>query len=456
LNIGLDDIDTPGGGCTTHLGALLVSYLMENEKCRLLDYPSLVRLNPGIPWKTRGNASVAIRIDNRSCRISSNDLMEISSSFIDSYQGTCKHRNSSPGIVVYEGYPWSDEFRDYYFKALTDIVLLEDARKFMDKHGVLYNSGRGVIGALAAIGALGPGDPYTFELLAYRDPLFWGKKRHVDYRSVLEYDVLTGELTFSNVDYTKRTQIITPHGPDPVYYGIRGTDPEKLLIALKKINGNEPIHGWCIYRSNQATSIHEKFRTIPRYYRTSKYDCTVLSRPKRIPGGHTIVEAKCEGVIVSLAFYRESYPLNNIALMLIPGDHIMVTGPVKQRSISTNTTITVEVLYIEELSNQLETVSPRCPKCGARMKSKGSGKGYACPKCGYYDRNARKLIIPILRNLVPGRYTPTPMHITHLVSPNWSKISILSDFPLEIVNGFCGKNVNSPVNNPFISYGTHQ
>ncbi|MCE4606107.1 MAG: tRNA(Ile)(2)-agmatinylcytidine synthase [Desulfurococcales archaeon] len=454
LNIGLDDTDTPGGGCTTHLGALLATYLMKNEKCRLLDYPNLVRLNPGIPWKTRGNASVVLRID-RSCNLSVEELVELISSFIDSYQGNCKHRNSSPGIVIYNGYPWINDLRGFYFRALNDVVLLDDARKIMDKHGIVYNNGRGVIGALAGIAGLAPGDPYTFELLAYRDPKYWGEKRYIDYQSVFKYDMLTGELTFSSIDPERRKQIITPHGPDPVYFGVRGIEPGKLLLALETIKGNEPIHGWCIYRTNQATSIHEKTTTTPRYHRTSKYKCTVSGNPQKIPGGHIILEAECHNTIVNLAFYRETYPLNKIATMLQPGDQITVTGPVKQRSTSVYPTITVEVLYVEELATKPVEVAPRCPKCGARMKSKGIDKGYACPKCGYYDRTATKIHVVIPRDIVPGRYTPTPMHIAHLVSPNWLHPLMLKKFPLFPVNGFCGHSINSPVNNPPVSNGSH-
>ncbi len=452
LNIGLDDIDTPGGGCTTHLGALLAAYIIEYKKCKLLDYPNLVRLNPGIPWKTRGNASVVLRIDG-SCDSSINDLMELASSFVDFYQGNCRHRNSSPGIVVYEGYPWTGDIRDFYFRTLTDVVLLDDARNFMENHGILYNKGRGVIGALAGLAALGPGDPYTFELLAYRDPEFWGKKRVIGYRNVLEYDVLTGELTFSNIDPTKKTQIITPHGPDPIYFGVRGTDPEKLVLALEKIKRNEPIHGWCVYRTNQATSIHEKNISKPRYYRSGKYDCKITDHPKKIPGGHIVIEATCNNTPVNLAFYRESYPLNKLAAMLYPGDHVTVTGSVKQRSTSNYPTITVEVLYIEKLAVKTIEITPRCPKCGARMKSKGSNKGYACPKCGYYDRKAVKIKIYIPRSVLPGRYTP--IHMAHLVSPNWLNVPTLRKFPVEIISGFCKKLVNSPVNHPSVSNGSH-
>ena len=455
LSIGIDDVDTPGGGCTTHFGALLVTYLTKNHKCTLLDYPLLTRLNPGVPWKTRGNASVTLRLDTE-CFNTPMEALDLVSSLIESYQGGCRHRNSRPGIVVFKGKPWSNMLRKYYTRALTDIVPLEDASRLIGKIGAVHNGGRGIIGALAGIASLAPGDPYTFELLTYRRPEYWGSKRCIDPASVWEYDVLTGELTFSNIDHTSNTQIITPHGPDPVLYGVRSTQPEAALWALKKISTCEPIHNWCLYRTNQATSIHEITIDTPRYYRTGKYRCTITKQPKRIPGGHVIVEAKCGGTPVDIAFYRESYPLNTIALHLTPGDKVSVVGPVKQRSFSNKPTITTEVLYIEELESIYETVNPRCPKCGSRMKSKGTGKGFECPKCGYYTRSTGKIGIPVMRRIVSGRYTPTPMHLAHLVRPNFLKTPVLSEFPVKLADGFCGGLlVNSPVNNPSASNGTH-
>ena len=59
--IGIDDTDSNEGMCTTYLGALLLEELKafgEVEKP-----PLLVRLNPTIPHKTRGNAAVALKLE---------------------------------------------------------------------------------------------------------------------------------------------------------------------------------------------------------------------------------------------------------------------------------------------------------------------------------------------------------------------------------------------------------
>ena len=54
LHIGMDDTDSARGMCTTFLAYVIVDGLLARGAA-FLDYPRLVRLNPNIPWKTRGN-----------------------------------------------------------------------------------------------------------------------------------------------------------------------------------------------------------------------------------------------------------------------------------------------------------------------------------------------------------------------------------------------------------------
>ena len=60
LWIGVDDTDSLQGMCTTFLATELVREL--TREYDLIGYPRLVRLNPNIPWKTRGNGAVCLRI----------------------------------------------------------------------------------------------------------------------------------------------------------------------------------------------------------------------------------------------------------------------------------------------------------------------------------------------------------------------------------------------------------
>src|SRR5713226_6471789 len=60
LWIGVDDTDSLQGMCTTFLATEIVRDLTGDFD--LIGYPRLVRLNPNIPWKTRGNGAICIRI----------------------------------------------------------------------------------------------------------------------------------------------------------------------------------------------------------------------------------------------------------------------------------------------------------------------------------------------------------------------------------------------------------
>src|ERR671929_649872 len=62
LHIGFDDTDSLKGRCTTQLAFKITDYLLREKKADFLDYPLLVRLNPNVPWKTRGNGAVCLRV----------------------------------------------------------------------------------------------------------------------------------------------------------------------------------------------------------------------------------------------------------------------------------------------------------------------------------------------------------------------------------------------------------
>jgi len=68
IHIGFDDTDSPKGMCTTYLAYRLVN-LLKKEHVDFLDYPNLIRFNPNIPWKTRGNGAVGIKISTKNTLI---------------------------------------------------------------------------------------------------------------------------------------------------------------------------------------------------------------------------------------------------------------------------------------------------------------------------------------------------------------------------------------------------
>ncbi|MBP7716502.1 MAG: tRNA(Ile2) 2-agmatinylcytidine synthetase, partial [Methanoregulaceae archaeon] len=60
MRIGIDDTDSPAGMCTTYLGALLAGRLSDSGMTVRETY--LIRLNPNVIHKTRGNAAICIDV----------------------------------------------------------------------------------------------------------------------------------------------------------------------------------------------------------------------------------------------------------------------------------------------------------------------------------------------------------------------------------------------------------
>ena len=56
--IGIDDTDSKTEMCTTYL----TIEILKTSNLDLVGYPNLVRLNPNIPLKTRGNAAISITL----------------------------------------------------------------------------------------------------------------------------------------------------------------------------------------------------------------------------------------------------------------------------------------------------------------------------------------------------------------------------------------------------------
>src|SRR5207245_4307157 len=95
IHIGFDDTDSRKGMCTTFLAYKIVEYL-KKEQVRFLDYPYLIRFNPNIPWKTRGNGAVALKIETKEHQKIKQNIIE----FIKKYSATEDGANT--GIGFYE------------------------------------------------------------------------------------------------------------------------------------------------------------------------------------------------------------------------------------------------------------------------------------------------------------------------------------------------------------------
>jgi tRNA(Ile2)-agmatinylcytidine synthase len=411
LRIGIDDTDSEKGGCTTYIAALLADDLSKFSKVKRV---RLVRLNPNIPWKTRGNGSVCLEVDTGDiarAKALALEIVKSNSIFGDS--------NTNPGVAFYED-ELNEDFHRFYFRALRGIVEMEDARSLAVEYGVElhgFKNSRGVIGALAAVGSTFK--DATYELIAYRTKENWGKARKVDVASVLEMDKATVPLTFNNYDWENRRVLITPHSPCPVLLGIRGEEPSVLTKAYAMVKVDEPVERTQIFYTNQGTDAH--LVEVDSIADVDPYSSVILeghvaSAPKTIAGGHVICTLEDGDGSIDFAAYEPTKSFRSIVKRLLPGDRVRIYGGAKYSSgMGSKLTINLEKLEVIQLAKAIELVNPTCDECGRRMESAGVGQGFRCRRCKTYKREKEEREIE--RGLVHGLYSVPPCAMRHLSKP---------------------------------------
>jgi tRNA(Ile2)-agmatinylcytidine synthase len=418
MHIGLDDTDSTRKGCTTYVTALLVEKL-EKLNVTFLEYPKLVRLNPNVPWKTRGNGALCVRIAHAGglegkIKEATVSLVEEHSDF--GFKGT------NPGIVFFPKEEIPEEIKVFAGNAITGIVTLEEAMGLIQKFGgeaLGFKNCRGIIGALAAVGETFVGD-HTYELIAYRLPENYAVKRCVDGASIFEMDRLTQPYTFNNVDSEKGRVIITPRGPDPILFGIRGETPSVVKKAFELVKPLEQVERWLVFRSNQGTDAHLK--RVSALNQIEPYQSVVakgvVSRsPQLVPLRHVIFSVSDETGEVDCAAYEPTGALRKVARNLIVGDSVEVYGAVRKPSQCKRLTVNLEKIRVLALAPKTVLQNPACPKCGKRLESMGRDQGFRCKKCGTRFDDASKVQVPVERKLQERLYVTSTRSQRHLTKP---------------------------------------
>ncbi|KXA94399.1 hypothetical protein AKJ36_02955, partial [candidate division MSBL1 archaeon SCGC-AAA259I07] len=216
LHIGIDDTDSKQGMCTTYVGAIAVARLKE-KKVKLIGTPHLIRLNPNWIHKTRGNCSVSFKVKAKESQIP-----QIKNIVIETVEelAELQIKETTPGVAFYQGEKIPDELKTFSKKVVQEIVTIEQAENLANKIGAevrKFRKGRGIIGALAAIGHLLEED-YTYELIAYRIEENRGTQRKINKKSVERLNEKTYPETFDNLDFESGDIQITPHTPCPILY----------------------------------------------------------------------------------------------------------------------------------------------------------------------------------------------------------------------------------------------
>lgn len=414
VHIGIDDTDSPYGMCTTYLGAILYTLFMR-KGFRRLDYPYLVRLNPNIPFKTRGNGAVSLHFLIPSERLEW--VYGVLSKLLDVLVE--KHGKTKPAVVVVSKVP--RELSALYQRALIDVIPFSHAErlavKLQERKELLWcwYKGRGLIGALAAVGAF-PLKLYTYELLLYRGAFNRSFERSVTLSEVIELDRRTRPLTFANVDYEKRRVLVSPHGPDPVIAGIRSFDSEVLERIAPVLKKRWSASLWIVYKTNQGLNMHLRMNACTggiRPYQSVRVLGTVASKPQIRRGGHVFFELRAASGTILCAVFKETGKLNAVARLLREGDLVEVMGGVSPPD-NGMLTVNVEALRVLWPVPEVVKAYPRCPVCGGRLSSAGRGKGVKCRRCGYRSMDIAPVTKKRPRVLEPGIYLQSPRAYRHL------------------------------------------
>jgi tRNA(Ile2)-agmatinylcytidine synthase len=418
MHIGLDDTDSTRKGCTTYVTALLVEKL-ERLNVMFLDYPNLIRLNPNVPWKTRGNGALCLRIKHTvglEDKIKENAISLVEKHSDLSFKGT------DPGIVFLQNEKIPEEIKAFAENAITGIVTLKEATRLIKKFGgeaLGFKACRGIIGALAAIGKTLEED-YTYEVVAYRAPQNFGSKRKMDEATIFEMDELTRPYTFNNVDTEKGRVVITPRGPDPILFGIRGETPEVVKKAFGLVKPLEPVDRWLVFRTNQGTDAHLK--RVASLNQLAPYGSVVakgvVSRiPRMVPVRHVIFSIKDKTGEVDCAAYEPTGALRKVTRKLMVGDTVEVYGAVRKPSSGKRLTINLEKIKVLMLAPKIVFQNPVCPECGKRLESMGKDQGFRCKKCGARFDDAEKVQVAVERELKLGLYVTSTRSQRHLTKP---------------------------------------
>ncbi len=415
LHIGFDDTDSPNGGCTTYVAALLVEKL-NKMGVSFIDYPRLIRLNPNVPWKTRGNGALGLSIE-----CDKNLVCEIKKTVLETVESNSRlgFGETNPGIVFFSG-EVPHEIKAFATQAKQSMLTVKDALSLAQKVNadvINFKKGRGTIGGLAAIGEDLTKD-HTFEIISYRVSENVGKFRRVQASSVKEMDEKS-KLTYNNIDPETGRVLITPRGPDPIFCGIRGETAQAVKDAYEMLTIGEPIERWMIFRTNQGTDDHlQRILSISQIEPHSPVVLkgVVSTTSQVIQGGHVIFGLKDETGQVDCAAYKPTVTLCKVARKLIQGDVVKVYGGVRELS-DGRLTVNLEKIEILILVPKLQFANPVCPVCGKSLKSMGVNQGFRCDKCGFRSSELTKTKITKDRNLGTGLYITSPRSQRHLTKP---------------------------------------
>ena len=450
--VGIDDTDSTAGMCTTFAAHRIAERLRQrpsegDERSSAVRRLLLVRLNPAVEFKTRGNAALAVHTDadpETALRVA-----------VDAVGDGARHedRNTNPGVVVAPGDPLDVPATVGRFarRVVRDLVPPEAARERVADAGYAHEtwgSGRGLVGALAAVGAWrgrGPAADWTYERIAYREAARRGTPREVDRDAVFAAADRGYPTVWDTVDRETGETVCVPHTPGPVLFGIRGDDPEAVREVAAAVD-SEPVAAAETFVTNQGTDDHLRSGAVAAVEagRSYRLDGVVVDAPETREGGHVFLTVAgpdrapaASGVDADEAGESETSPAVARWALAVTADDLPAdarlpcvafepTGRFRSRvrDLREGDRVTVcgEVsdgtLKLEKFAlrsrRTVEPVVPTCPACGRSMESAGADQGYRCRDC---DTSASGRTTRRVERPAPGWYEVPPTARRHVAKP---------------------------------------
>jgi tRNA(Ile2)-agmatinylcytidine synthase len=403
--VAVDDTDSRERGmCTTYAAHRIAERL--RERGASVERVVLVRLNPAVEYKTRGNAALAVHTD-----LDPAVGLAVAEEVVSEAAETADPR-TNPGVVVAPEADAPEPVAEFAERAMREHLERGEAESLAAAHGyrtAQWQNGRGVVGALAAVGAWSAFDEWTYERIDYREPDRWGTERDVDAESAFAAAEDAYPDAWDTVDREEGELVCVPHTPGPILYGIRGDGPDAVEGVADAID-SEPVHASELFVTNQGTDAHLREADLAAVEDGRGYcvDATVVDDTETRRGGHVFVTVAEDGDRLECAAFEPTKRFRDRVRALRPGDRVTVCGEVADG------TLKLEKLAVRDLE-ETERVTPTCPDCGTTMESAGAGQGYRCRDCG--TSAPGKVEKEVDRDLEVGWYEVPPCARRHVARP---------------------------------------
>ncbi|MCU4801864.1 tRNA(Ile)(2)-agmatinylcytidine synthase [Halobacteria archaeon HArc-gm2] len=404
--IGLDDTDSRESGmCTTYAAATLADRVAAAGGT--VERTLLVRLNPAVEHKTRGNAALAVH-----CDLDAATALGLAEDVLA--MAEIDDPKTNPGAVVADCAPDGvpEAIATHARRAVRELLTIDDAHELIDEAGfdaVAEGNGRGLVGALAAVGAWRAFDDWTSECISYRERERWGTERDVDDESLFAAADEHYPQAWDTVDRGEGYAVAVPRTPCPILHGIRGDDPAAVRAVADAVE-SEPVAGRHLFVTNQGTDAHLRDETLANAMEGGAYrvEGTVCEPPETRAGGHVFTAIRDGNDTLACAAFEPTKRFRDRVRALRVGDRITACGEVSDG------TLKLEKFAVRDLVT-VERVTPTCPDCGRSMKSAGRDQGYRCRDCG--TSRAEKAERALDRDLEVGWYEVPPCARRHIAKP---------------------------------------